>query len=258
MRTPLIAGNWKMNTTIAGAVALAREVAAGVESAASVDVAVYPPFVALQAVARALDGARATVGAQNMYFGQSGAFTGEISPAMLAGIATSVIIGHSERRHIFGERDELVARKVRSAFDHGLTPVVCVGEQLEERESGRTEDVVGGQMGFVVDEISPVEAARMIVAYEPVWAIGTGRNATPNQAEDACAFIRSLIDGSFGKESAGCVRILYGGSVNTENWGEITRQASVDGALVGGASLKARNFVSLVEITRDGLPDIGA
>ena len=253
MRTPLIAGNWKMNTAIADAVVLAREVAAGVESAASVDVAVYPPFVALQAVARALDGARTAVGAQNMYFEESGAFTGEISPAMLAGIATSVIIGHSERRHVFGEPDELVARKVRSAFDHGLTPVVCVGEQLDERESGRTENVVGGQVGFVVDEISPAEAARMIVAYEPVWAIGTGRNATPDQAEAACAFIRNSIDESLGQEAAGCARILYGGSVNIENWAEITRRRNVDGALVGGASLKARDFVRLVEITRDAL-----
>ena len=258
MRTPLVAGNWKMNTTIVEAVELASEVAAGVESAASVDVAVYPPFVALHAVARALEGARTSVGAQNMYFEESGAFTGEISPAMLGGVAASVIIGHSERRHIFGERDELVARKVRSAFDHGLNPVVCVGEQLEERESGRTEDVVGGQVRFVVDEISPAEAARMIVAYEPVWAIGTGRNATPDQAEDACAFIRSLIDDSFGEETAACARILYGGSVNTQNWDEITRRGNVDGALVGGASLKARDFVRLVEITRDGLAGAGA
>ena len=258
MRTPLVAGNWKMNTTIVEAVELASEVAVGVESAASVDVAVFPPFVALHAVARALEGARTSVGAQNMYFEESGAFTGEISPAMLGGVAASVIIGHSERRHIFGERDELVARKVRSAFDHGLNPVVCVGEQLEERESGRTEDVVGGQVRFVVDEISPAEAARMIVAYEPVWAIGTGRNATPDQAEDACAFIRSLIDDSFGEETAACARILYGGSVNTQNWDEITRRGNVDGALVGGASLKARDFVRLVEITRDGLADAGA
>ena len=243
-----------MNTTISGAVALASEVADGVESAKSVDVAVYPPFVALQAVARALEGTRTSVGAQNMYFEESGAFTGEISPIMLAGVATSVIIGHCERRHVFGERDELVARKVRSAFDRGLTPVFCVGEQLEQRESGRTEEVVGRQVAFVVDQISPAEAARMIVAYEPVWAIGTGVNATPDQAEHACAFIRSLIDGSFGSEAAGRARILYGGSVNTGNWDELTRRDNVDGALVGGASLKAPDFVRLVEITRDALP----
>ncbi|MCY4110132.1 MAG: triose-phosphate isomerase [Chloroflexi bacterium] len=254
MRTPLVAGNWKMNTTISGAVALAGEVAAGVEHMAAVDVAVYPPFVALQSVARALHGTRTSVGAQNMHFEESGAFTGEVSPNMLDGVVASVILGHSERRHIFGEPDELVARKVRSAFDHGLTPVFCVGEQLAERESGRTEEVVGRQVGFVVDQISPAEAARMIIAYEPVWAIGTGVNATPDQAEDACAFIRDLIDGSFGQEAAGRARVLYGGSVNTGNWDDITRRENVDGALVGGASLDAPDFVRLVEITRDALP----
>ena len=249
-RTPLIAGNWKMNTTISDAVVLAREVAAGVESMSSVDVAVYPPFVALQAVARALDGTRTAVGAQNMHFEDSGAFTGEISPKMLAGIATSVIIGHSERRHIFGEPDQSIARKVRSAFDNALTPIVCVGEKLEERESGRTDEVVANQLQSVLNEITRAEAGRMIVAYEPVWAIGTGKNAAPEQADGACAFVRSLIDESKGKPAAEGVRILYGGSVNTGNWGEITRKVSVDGALVGGASLKAADFVRLVEITR--------
>jgi triosephosphate isomerase len=216
----------------------------------SVDVAIYPPFVALQAVARALDGTQTAVGAQNMHFEESGAFTGEISPEMLAGISTSVIVGHSERRHIFGEQDELVARKVRSAFDHGLTPVVCVGEKLDQRESGSTDEVVANQLEFVLNEITAAESALMIVAYEPVWAIGTGKNATPEQAEDVCAFIRNLVDESMGEPASESVRILYGGSVNTENWGDITRKGSIDGALVGGASLKSADFVRLVEITR--------
>ena len=248
-RTPLIAGNWKMNNTVDKSVALALAVAEGVREMLAAEVSVHPPFVALQAVAEELSDSRVSVGAQDMYHEEAGAFTGEISPLMLAGLCSSVILGHSERRHIFGEQDDSIALKVRSAFDHGLTPVLCVGELLTERESGQTETVLSRQLGTVSDRITPDEAANMVVAYEPVWAIGTGVNATPAQAGDGCGFVRNFVAEQFGAESAARLRILYGGSVNHRNWREIALQENVDGALVGGASLNAADFLRLVDIS---------
>ena len=247
-RVPLVAGNWKMNNTVDECVALARAVAGGVREMLAVDVSVHPPFVALQPVAEELSDSRVSVGAQDMHHEEAGAFTGEISPLMLAGLCSSVIVGHSERRHIFGEQDDSIALKVRSAFDHGLTPVLCVGELLTERESGQTETVLSGQLGAVSDRITSEEAANMVVAYEPVWAIGTGLNATPAQAGDGCAFIRNFVAEKFGAETAARLRILYGGGVNPGNWRGIAVHEDVDGALVGGASLKAADFLRLVEI----------
>ena len=251
LRTPLIAGNWKMNSTVPEALRLASTIASAVESITSVDVAVYPPYTVLQTVSQVLADTRTEVGAQNMHFERSGAFTGEISPTMLTEFVTSVILGHSERRHIFGESDMLVASKVRSALDHNLTPVVCVGEQIEERESNRTNQVIAKQMEAVLEKITAPEASRIIVAYEPVWAIGTGKNASPEQAEEVCAFIRGLVKKDIGTPAADMIRILYGGSVNIDNWEELSQNGNIDGALVGGASLKAIDFVQLVLITEN-------
>ena len=251
MRRQLIAGNWKMHRTIPEAESLAGQVARGVERLAPVEVAVFPPFTALQAVAGVLTGTRVGLGAQNMHFERSGAFTGEVSPAMLVGLCRFVILGHSERRHIFGESSETVGRKLRAALDSGLTPVLCVGETLEQRERGETEEVVAGQARAGLTGVTPTEAEGVIIAYEPVWAIGTGSNATPEQANAAIGAIRDLIGETYGKPAAVAMRILYGGSVNPGNWEALVSQEQLDGALVGGASLKAPDFLRLVEISRD-------
>ena len=250
MRRQLIAGNWKMHRTIPEAESLAGQVARGVERLAPVEVAVFPPFTALQAVAGVLTGTRVGLGAQNMHFERSGAFTGEVSPAMLVGLCRFVILGHSERRHIFGESSETVGRKLRAALDSGLTPVLCVGETLQERESGVTEIVVGRQLAAVLDSSGVGALVNAVIAYEPVWAIGTGVNATPEQANAAIGAIRDLIGKTFGKPAAVAMRILYGGSVNPGNWEALVSQEQLDGALVGGASLNAADFVRLVEISR--------
>jgi len=248
MRRPLIAGNWKMYKTVAAAVALAREVRAGARGEhGDVDALVAPPFTALAAVAEALRGSEVALGAQNMHWENEGAFTGEVSPVMLRDVGcTHVILGHSERRQLFGETDEGVARKAQAAFAHGLTPIVCVGETLAERESGRMMEIVERQLERALRPITPDQAARLVVAYEPVWAIGTGRNATADQAQEVHAFIRKRVSGSHGEAAAAALRILYGGSVKPDNIGPIMAQPDVDGALVGGASLTAASFLKIV------------
>jgi triosephosphate isomerase len=248
VRRPLIAGNWKMFKIAADAVALAREVRAGARGEhGDVDVLVAPPFTALAAVAEVLRGSDVALGAQNMHWENEGAFTGEVSPVMLRDVGcTHVILGHSERRQLFGETDEGVARKAQAAFVHGLTPIACVGETLAERESGRTMEIVERQLERGLRPISPDQAARLVVAYEPVWAIGTGRNATPDQAQEVHAFIRKRVSGSHGEAAAEALRILYGGSVKPDNIGPIMAQPDVDGALVGGASLTAASFLKIV------------
>ncbi|HEV7501972.1 MAG TPA: triose-phosphate isomerase [Vicinamibacteria bacterium] len=247
-RRYVFAGNWKMNKTVADAVTLARALREGIDRTPTPhEVVVMPPFTALAAVSEALKGSAITVGGQNMHWEREGAFTGEISPVMLRDLGcTYVILGHSERRHIFGESDDAVGRKARAAFDFGLTPIVCVGETLAERESNRTLEVVERQTERGLRDLKPEEVARMVVAYEPVWAIGTGRVATPDQAEEVQSALRKLISKSHGEDPSEALRILYGGSVTAANIAGIMVQANVDGVLVGGASLKPDAFLPIV------------
>lgn len=242
MRTPFIAGNWKMNTTRAEAIELARAVDAGLDRQA-VDVAVCVPFPHLGPVRHALEGSRVAVGAQDVYWEPKGAFTGEVSVAMLEDYCRYVIIGHSERRQFFGETDEWVNRKLKAVLGSALDPMVCVGELLQERRGGQTEQVLERQIRGGLEGVDL--SARITIAYEPVWAIGTGETATPEVAQETCAFIRSLLR-SLGGGVADEIRIQYGGSVNAENAAELLGQPDIDGALVGGASLKADQFLAIV------------
>lgn len=248
-RVPMIAGNWKMNLKLDEAVALARGVARGVRDLKGVEVLLAPPFTALSAVREAIDGARIFLGAQNMHWEMYGAFTGEVSGRMLQEVGcTHVILGHSERRALFGDTDEVVDAKVKAAAFLGLIPIVCVGETLEDREAGRTFEVVESQLSgslknFRADQRMP---PRTILAYEPVWAIGTGKTATPEQAQEVHRFIREWIEKTFNPGTANQVRILYGGSVKPENIGDLMAQPDIDGALVGGASLKAESFLGII------------
>jgi triosephosphate isomerase len=253
-RRYVFAGNWKMYKTVPEAVALVKAIRAGLDERPTDDeVVVFPAFTALHAAAQAAQGSRVGVGGQTMYWEKEGAFTGEVSPVMLKDIGcTHVLLGHSERRHVFGETDEAVGRKARAAWDHGLLPVACVGETLPERESGRTLEVVERQLEQALRYVTPDEVGRMLVAYEPVWAIGTGKVATPEQAEEVQAFIRKRIEVSHGDVPAEAVRILYGGSVKPENTAGLMIQGDIDGVLVGGASLKADSFLGIV---RNGRPE---
>jgi triosephosphate isomerase len=250
MRRKLIAGNWKMYKTTAEAVALVEEIKKGVAGAPG-DALVAPPLTSLVAVVAAAKGSPVAVAAQNMHFEKEGAFTGEVSPAMLKDVGAShVILGHSERRQYFAETDEGVARKTKAALDAGLVPISCVGETLSEREAGKTMDVVKRQVDAILNALTPEEAARIVVAYEPVWAIGTGKVATPEQAQEVHAFIRLRIGGVHGKAVAEAIRILYGGSVKPDNVKGLMTLPDVDGGLVGGASLKADSFLKLVHYDR--------
>jgi triosephosphate isomerase len=251
-RTPLIAGNWKLNKTTAEAVALATEIKSGADAAGSdVDVLVSPVFTVLAAVAKALAGSKVFLAGQNMHSELSGAYTGEIAPTMLTDVGCShVILGHSERRQYFGETDEGVAKKTKVALDNGLLPISCVGETLEEREGGKTMDVVGRQVDAILKAVSADEATKVVIAYEPVWAIGTGKVATPEQAQEVHAFIRKRGGDVHGPAVADAVRILYGGSVKPDNVKGLMALPDVDGALVGGASLKADSFLKLVHFEK--------
>jgi triosephosphate isomerase len=248
MRRPLIAGNWKMFKTASEAGALAGAVRRGVESGAGrAEVLVVPPFTALAAAALVLRGGPVALGAQNMHPEAQGAFTGEISPPMLKDAGcTHVVLGHSERRQLFGETDEGVGRKGRAALDHRLVPILCVGETLAERDGDRTLEVVERQVERALRAITPAEAAGVVIAYEPVWAIGTGRVATPEQAQEVHAFVRRQVARSHGEDVAAAVRILYGGSVKPDNAKSLLGQTDVDGALVGGASLDPGSFLGIV------------
>ena len=245
MRRFLIAGNWKMHKTIPEALDLVRELKELVNDVNDRDILVCPPFTALYPVSKELEGSNIVLGGQNMYFEEQGAFTGEISPLMLKDAGCSyVILGHSERRHIFGETNELVNKKVLSAVNHGLIPILCVGELLEERESGKTQEVVEKQVREGLKGIDGND--EFVIAYEPVWAIGTGKTATPELAEEVHFFIRRVLSDMFGSEKANSVRILYGGSVKPENAAGLLNMENIDGALVGGASLKAESFAKIV------------
>jgi triosephosphate isomerase len=246
MRKRLIAGNWKMYKTISAGAALAREIADGLRPG-DPEVAVFPPATALAAVSQAVAGRAVKVGGQNMHFAREGAFTGEVSALMLKDAGCShVLLGHSERRHVFGEDDELIAKKVRAALDGGLVPVVCVGETLPEREGRRTLEVVERQVERALRQLSADEVGRLAVAYEPVWAIGTGQVATPEQAQEVHAFIRGRIAVSHGEPTGGATRLLYGGSVKPDNIAGLLALPDVDGVLVGGASLDAGSFLKIV------------
>jgi triosephosphate isomerase len=250
MRRKLIAGNWKMYKTVAEATALVEEIRKGVAGAAG-DALVAPPFTAIAAVVAAAKGSPVAVAAQNMHFEKEGAFTGEVSAPMLvdAGV-THVILGHSERRQYFAETDDGVAKKTKAALAAGLLPISCVGETLAEREAGRTMEVVGRQMDAILAAVTADEAKKVVIAYEPVWAIGTGKVATPEQAQEVHAFIRSRIAAKHGQPVADVLRILYGGSVKPDNVKGLMALPDVDGALVGGASLKADSFLKLVHYDR--------
>lgn len=250
MRKPFVAGNWKMNTDSHSSVDLAKAVASGSSELASnsVSVAVIPPFVYLQSVVQAVGAQHVAVGAQDVYFEEKGAFTGEISPAMLKDIGcTYVLCGHSERRHVIGETDELVNKKMLAALAGGLLPILCVGELLEQRDAGQTEAVVAQQVKGGLAGLSGEKLSAVTIAYEPVWAIGTGRTATPQQAQDVHAFIRSLLAEIYDEKVSQEMRILYGGSVKGDNAKELIGQEDVDGALVGGASLKADEFLKIIQ-----------
>jgi triosephosphate isomerase len=251
MRKRIIAGNWKANLTIDEAHALARHVLNACETEA-VEVIICPPFTALAAVAQLLKGSRIRLGAQDVFWEPWGAFTGEVTPPMLADVGCRyVIIGHSERRTHFGETDQSVGRKLLATRTHALLPIVCIGETLAEREGKQTCDVLARQLGGALKELSTDDAKRLILAYEPVWAIGTGRNATPEQAQEAHAFIREWLAKRYRVEVAESIRIQYGGSVNASNAAPLLSQPDVDGALVGGASLKADAFAAIVKAAVD-------
>jgi len=251
MRKKLFAGNWKMNLNHLGTRALIQEIRAILDPvarvlAATCDVLVAPPFVLLYAAAQALAGSDILLGAQNMHHEDSGAYTGEVSALMLKPLGVRyVILGHSERRKLFGESDELINQKVKSALKHRLNPIVCVGETEPERRAGRTLEVVLGQLEAALMGIEPAQLGTITVAYEPVWAIGTGINATPEQAQEMHGSIRYTLENRYGKEAASATRILYGGSVNPDNIEALLAKPDIDGALVGGASLKADSFCKI-------------
>jgi triosephosphate isomerase len=246
-RRPLIAGNWKMHLTVNEAVRLATAVAASCREVNDREVMIAPPFTAVAAVAAAVRGTPVLVAGQNVAWEKEGAFTGEISPVMLkdAGAAMA-IVGHSERRHIFGESNQLVNRRLRGALQFDLVPVLCVGEILAEREEGRTFPVLEEQVRQGLADVSFDAAGRVVVAYEPVWAIGTGRTATREQAQEAHAFIRGVLAGLYEKKLAEAIRILYGGSVKPENIDSLMAEPDIDGALVGGAALQSESFARIV------------
>ena len=273
MRMPMIAGNWKMNTTIGEAVALVREMHGGIHAAphaervvcpagicltdleagldaiANVDKVICPPFISLAAVKEIVKGSSIKLGAQNLYFEEKGAYTGEISPPMLAELCEFVIIGHSERRQYFHETNELVNKKVKAALKAGLKPILCVGEKLEENEAGRTREVISEQIRASLADVDFGDG--LTVAYEPVWAIGTGRAATGGQANETIGFIRQSLAKLQSQRVAQEMRILYGGSVNADNAAEFMKQSEIDGALLGGASLKADQFLSITKQASD-------
>ncbi|PKB83382.1 MAG: triose-phosphate isomerase [SAR202 cluster bacterium Io17-Chloro-G9] len=243
MPDPVVAGNWKMNTNLAEAAGLAADVRHGLGSVSAVEMILCPPFISLSTVRESVAGSTIRVGAQNMHFEASGAFTGEIAPTMLQGLCDYVILGHSERRQQFGETDELVNRKVKAAFQHGLRPILCVGETLEQREAGQAGEVVGRQVGAALAELDDITG--LVLAYEPVWAIGTGLAATPDIAAELMGGpLQKSLRSRFGT-AAEDVPLLYGGSVNPGNVGGFAQQSCIHGALVGGASLQADQFLEI-------------
>lgn len=249
MRVPFIAGNWKMNTTVDEAVRLVVNMKPELQKYNNVEKAVCPPFVSLTTVKDLLNDSTIKLGAQNLYYQEKGAYTGEISPLMLAGLCEYVIIGHSERRQYFQETGELINKKVLAALKAGLKPILCIGEQLAENETGQTENVIREQLTSALMGVQ--QTPGLVIAYEPVWAIGTGRAATGAQANATISFIRQKLADKYDSNYAGATRILYGGSVTPDNTKEIMNQPEIDGGLVGGASLKADQFTSIIKQTAE-------
>ncbi|MDX8363902.1 triose-phosphate isomerase [Cytobacillus sp. IB215665] len=247
MRKPIIAGNWKMNKVLSEAVSFVDEVKGLVPAPSKVDSVVCAPALFLEKLVASTTNTDLKIGAQNMHFENSGAFTGEISPVALEDLRVSyVIIGHSERREMFAETDETVNKKTKAAFDHQLTPIVCCGETLEQREAGQTNDLVADQVRKALDGLTSEQAKQTVIAYEPIWAIGTGKSSTSADANAVCEHIRSVIAEQFSQEVADATRIQYGGSVKPENINEYMAQPHIDGALVGGASLDPKSFLQLL------------
>ncbi|MFC4404904.1 triose-phosphate isomerase [Gracilibacillus xinjiangensis] len=248
MRTKVIAGNWKMNKLIGEAVQFVEETKAKVPSSENVESVVCAPFPYLPTLVEKAKGTDLAIAAQNMHFEDNGAFTGEVSPSMLKDIGvTYVVLGHSERRELFAETDETVNKKAHAAFAHGLIPIICVGETLEERESNETMNVVEKQVKAAIKGLSDEQVKASIIAYEPIWAIGTGKTATSEQANEVCTHIRKVVAQTVSDAAGEAVRIQYGGSVKPANVDELLAQSDIDGALVGGASLEADSFLQLVE-----------
>jgi triosephosphate isomerase len=252
MRTPIIAGNWKMHKTIAEATTLVEEMRGELAQIRGVDRVLCPPFTALSAVAELIEGTDIGLGGQNMYWREKGAFTGEISPLMLKELCQNVIIGHSERRKYFGETDEAVNCKAKVAFEHGLTPIICVGENLEQNEAGLTEEWVSGQVRAALNGLEGEQVASLIIAYEPIWAIGTGKPATGTGANAIIGqVVRGTVASLFGEKIAQATRIQYGGSVKPENIVEFMSQPEIDGALVGGACIVAEKFIAITRLAAE-------
>lgn len=249
MRRKVIAGNWKMNNDLQQSVNLIEELKSKLANkTVNCDVVICPPFTSLYEAKKIIDGSIIKLGAQNMFYEDSGAFTGEISAPMLKSVGCEyVILGHSERRTIFGEKDEMINKKVRKAISQNLKPILCVGETLEEREKDVTEKVVKRQIEKGLNYVTPDEVLSLIIAYEPVWAIGTGKTATPEQAQEVHAFIRKLLASMYSKDFAELIPIQYGGSVKPDNAKELLSQKDIDGALVGGACLKADSFIGIID-----------
>ncbi len=247
MRTPMIAGNWKMNTTVDEAKILVKEIRPELDAINNLEKVVCPPFISLVPVRDLIQGTSIKLGAQNIYSEEKGAYTGEISPLMLKGICEYVIIGHSERRQYFHETDEVISKKVIIALKQNIKPILCVGENLKDYEAGKTQNIVSDQLKFSLVGVDI--GNNLTIAYEPVWAIGTGKAASGKQANETISFIRSIIAKKYDTDIANNMRILYGGSVTASNIAEFVSQPDIDGALVGGASLKAKEFVGIVTIT---------
>ena len=252
MRKILAAGNWKMNNTPAQAEAMIKELREKVAGAKN-DILLCPTFVCLPAAVKAAEGSNIKIGAQNLHFEDKGAFTGEISAQMLKELGVEyVIIGHSERRTYFGDTDETVQKRVRGALDEGLTAILCVGEYLEQRELGITDEIVAMQTKIALQGVSEEELKKIIIAYEPVWAIGTGKTATADQAQEVCGMIRNVVAGLYNEDAAQALTIQYGGSMNAKNAEELLSKVDVDGGLIGGAALKAADFAAIVEAATKG------
>ncbi len=254
MRKPFVAGNWKMNKTVEQASLLVADVLPGLQTIRAIDRVLCPPFTSLMVISQMIAGTEIGLGAQNMHWEESGAFTGEVAPAMVKEFCDYVIIGHSERRQLFAETDATVNLKVKAALKHALTPIVCVGETLLENEAGKTAEIVKREVLEGLKELSASDAVKLVVAYEPIWAIGTGKAASAEQAEEIIGkIVRGSLAECFGNEAADQIRILYGGSVKGSNAAEIFNMPNIDGALVGGASLKADDFITICQAAQDSI-----
>ncbi|MDE0463696.1 MAG: triose-phosphate isomerase [Caldilineaceae bacterium] len=251
MRKPIMAGNWKMNMTVAEALDLTRQINRLVGDSTAVEMLLCPPSVCLHPLKALTSDMPISLGAQNCHWQDSGAFTGEISPPMLRGLVDYVILGHSERRQLFGETDETVNKKTHAALAHQLTPIVCVGESLEQNERGETSSTITSQVRAALDGLNGEQVQSLVIAYEPIWAIGTGRAATAQTAGDICGLVRAILREVHRAAVADTTRVLYGGSTKPDNIGSIMQQPDIDGALIGGASLEAHSYADMVKITAE-------